>query len=65
MLYRRLHLRRDRLSRAFRLYSASKFGLRGFAEALRRELADSGIRVLYVAPRATRTAMNADAVVAP
>lgn len=48
----------------FSAYSASKFGLRGFAEALRRELADSGIRVLYIAPRATRTAMNADAVVA-
>lgn len=48
----------------FSAYSASKFGLRGFAEALRRELADSGIRVLYLAPRATRTAMNADAVVA-
>ncbi|WP_345794211.1 SDR family oxidoreductase [Thauera sp. JM12B12] len=48
----------------FSAYSASKFGLRGFAEALRRELADSGIRVLYLAPRATQTAMNADAVVA-
>ncbi|WP_297365459.1 SDR family oxidoreductase [Thauera sp.] len=46
----------------FSVYSASKFGLRGFAEALRRELADSAIGVLYVAPRATRTAMNAAAV---
>ena len=39
-------------------YCASKFGLRGFVEALRRELADTGLRVRYVAPRATRTAMN-------
>lgn len=39
-------------------YSASKFGLRGFAEALRRELADSGVRVQYLGPRSTRTAFN-------
>ncbi|HEX5768355.1 MAG TPA: SDR family oxidoreductase [Burkholderiales bacterium] len=39
-------------------YCASKFALRGFGEALRRELADSTVRVLYLAPRATRTAMN-------
>ena len=39
-------------------YCASKFALRGFSEALRRELADTGVRVLYLAPRATRTAMN-------
>lgn len=45
-------------------YSASKFGLRGFTEALRRELADSPVRVLYFAPRATDTAINSDAVVA-
>lgn len=43
-------------------YCATKFGLRGFTEALRRELADSPIQVLYVAPRATRTAMNPEAV---
>jgi len=43
-------------------YCASKFGLRGFSEALRRELADSSVKVLYVAPRATKTAMNSDAV---
>ena len=48
----------------FAPYSATKFGLRGFAEALRRELADGPVRVLYLAPRATRTAMNASAVVA-
>jgi short-subunit dehydrogenase len=39
-------------------YCATKFGLRGFNEALRRELQDSDIQVLYVAPRATATAMN-------
>ena len=39
-------------------YCASKFALRGFSEALRRELAGGPVRVLYFAPRATRTAMN-------
>lgn len=42
-------------------YCASKFALRGFSEALRRELADTRVGVLYVAPRATRTAMNGPA----
>ena len=45
-------------------YSTSKFALRGFSEALRRELADGPVRVLYFAPRATRTAMNGDALTA-
>lgn len=45
-------------------YSASKFGLRGFTEALKRELSDSAVQVLYFAPRATDTAINSDAVVA-
>lgn len=40
------------------VYSATKFGLRGFSEALRRELADTNVRVHYFAPRATRTAFN-------
>jgi short-subunit dehydrogenase len=48
----------------FALYCASKFALRGFSEALRRELADTRVRVLYFAPRATRTPMNSPAVVA-
>jgi short-subunit dehydrogenase len=39
-------------------YCASKFGLRGFTESLRRELADTNIAVSYIAPRATETAMN-------
>jgi short-subunit dehydrogenase len=44
------------------IYCATKFGLRGFSEALRRELADTGIKVHYFAPRATRTAFNSDRV---
>lgn len=43
-------------------YCASKFGVRGFSEALRRELADTPVQVVYVAPRATATAMNPEAV---
>lgn len=46
----------------FAAYSASKFAIRGFSEALRRELADTGIGVTFVSPRATRTAINTDAV---
>jgi short-subunit dehydrogenase len=45
-------------------YSASKFALRGFSEALRRELADGPVRVLYLAPRAARTPMNPAALCA-
>ena len=46
----------------FATYSASKFALRGFSEALRRELAGTGIGVTYVAPRFTKTAFNRSAV---
>ncbi len=46
----------------FSAYSASKFALRGFSEALRRELADSGIGVTYIAPRAVKTSLNTEAV---
>jgi short-subunit dehydrogenase len=46
----------------FTAYSATKFALRGFSQALRRELADTAIRVTYVAPRATRTPLNSAAV---
>jgi len=42
----------------FCVYSAAKFGLRGFSEALRRELAGSALQVQYLAPRTTRTAFN-------
>jgi short-subunit dehydrogenase len=43
-------------------YSASKFAIRGFTEALRRELADTNVKLHYVAPRATRTSINTSAV---
>jgi short-subunit dehydrogenase len=46
----------------FAAYSASKFAVRGFSEALRRELADTHVRVHYVAPRATKTALATDRV---
>lgn len=46
----------------FTTYSASKFAMRGFSEALRRELEDTGIGVTYVAPRYTKTALNDGAV---
>lgn len=44
------------------LYCAGKFGLRGFSEALRRELSDSNVNVIYFAPRATDTELNSDAM---
>jgi short-subunit dehydrogenase len=46
----------------FAAYSASKFALRGFSQALRRELHGTGVGVTYVAPRAVRTAFNPPAV---
>jgi len=46
----------------FAAYSASKFALRGYTEALRREVAGTRVNVHYLAPRATRTAMNGSAV---
>ncbi|MFQ5633996.1 MAG: SDR family NAD(P)-dependent oxidoreductase [Gammaproteobacteria bacterium] len=47
----------------FAAYSASKFGLRGFSQALRRETADTNISVTYVSPRAVRTPINTDAII--
>lgn len=47
----------------FATYCASKFGLRGFTETLRRELSDTNVHVFYIAPRATKTDMNSDTVV--
>lgn len=48
----------------FSAYCASKFALRGFSEALRRELSDSQIQVAHLAPRATNTSLNSDTVCA-
>ena len=45
----------------YAVYSASKFGLRGFAQALRRELAETPVTVQYLGPRATNTAFNTEA----
>jgi short-subunit dehydrogenase len=41
----------------FATYSSSKAGLRLFSEAMRRELAGTGVSVTYIAPRAARTAL--------
>ena len=46
----------------FTAYCSTKFGLRGFTEALQRELHDSPVHVSYLAPRATRTDLNSEAV---
>lgn len=46
----------------FSIYSASKFGVHGFAQALRRELAGSHVRVQYIGPRSTDTGFNSPAV---
>jgi len=42
----------------FVTYSTTKFAMHGFSQALRRELAPSGVRVVFVAPRAIRTPMS-------
>ncbi len=42
----------------FATYCTSKFAIRGFSEALGRELVDSKVGVTYVSPRATKTPLN-------
>jgi short-subunit dehydrogenase len=44
----------------FAAYSATKFGLRGFSDAIRREISGTGVGVTYIAPRATKTAAEAE-----
>ena len=46
----------------FAAYSSAKAGLRGVSQALRRELADSRVEVVHVAPRTIASAMNTAAV---
>jgi len=46
----------------FASYSSSKAGLHGLSQALRREYADHGIDVLYIAPRAVKTPFNSPKV---
>tara|TARA_R110000824_G_scaffold52692_4_gene146164 strand:- start:99806 stop:100591 length:786 start_codon:yes stop_codon:yes gene_type:complete len=46
----------------FSVYCASKAAIKTFSEALARELADSSIRVSYIAPRATVTNLNTEKV---
>lgn len=46
----------------FSTYCASKFGLRGFTQALAREYSDTPFKFLYFAPRATNTHINSLAV---
>lgn len=47
----------------YSVYSASKYAIRGFSQALSRELSDTNVRVGCILPRATRTAINTDRVV--
>ncbi|ARP81857.1 short chain dehydrogenase [Bordetella genomosp. 8] len=48
----------------FSAYGASKAALRVYTESLRRELADTHVRVQYYAPRAIATSFNAPEVLA-
>lgn len=42
----------------FVTYSATKAGLKGFSDALRREVSGKGISVTHIAPRAVKTGLN-------
>ncbi len=43
-------------------YCASKFALRGFSQALSRELANTNITVKYLSPRATKTSLISEKI---
>ncbi|MCP4471352.1 MAG: SDR family oxidoreductase [Gammaproteobacteria bacterium] len=47
----------------YSVYSASKYAIRGFSQALTRELSDTRVRIGCILPRATRTAINSERVV--
>ncbi|CAM3700554.1 3-oxoacyl-[acyl-carrier-protein] reductase FabG [Vibrio aerogenes CECT 7868] len=46
----------------YSVYCAAKSGVYRFSEALDRELYGSGVRALYIAPRATETSLNSPEV---
>jgi short-subunit dehydrogenase len=46
----------------FVTYSSSKAGLAGLSQALRRELAGSGVGVTYIAPRAVNTPLSSESI---
>jgi short-subunit dehydrogenase len=46
----------------FATYSSAKAGLKGFSEAIRRELQSTGVGVTYIAPRAVKTPLNSNTV---
>ncbi|HKO89401.1 MAG TPA: SDR family oxidoreductase [Burkholderiales bacterium] len=46
----------------FSSYCATKFGLRGFTEALSRELTGTSVRVRLFSPRAIKTSLNSSSV---
>lgn len=46
----------------FVTYSSSKAGMKGFSEALRREVVAEGIHVTHISPRAVKTKLNNEKV---